>query len=264
MAVDRTLIQIRERSYLEILDLALVVVRRRPLALGLTAALGIAPWAALNYALLSAPTIDDEFRAIDHLLLIVMEAPLATAPLTVVLGGMMFGARPRAGAVVSTLFRQCVPLVLYQAVLRPILLATIFLSWLMPVRLPFLDEVVLLERGKWWKVVTRCSDLTRDRGGDLFGQWVTQVFFGTLFVIACWFAAGQAVDVFRGELTWVRPEWEFLLDARAFAAIWVAVAFFAVVRFLSYIDQRIRLEGWEVELRLRQVGRTMREELQAW
>ena len=33
------------------------------------------------------------------------------------------------------------------------------------------------------------------------------------------------------------------------------VAFFAVARFLAYIDQRIRLEGWEVELRLRAVGR---------
>jgi hypothetical protein len=29
------------------------------------------------------------------------------------------------------------------------------------------------------------------------------------------------------------------------------VAFFAIVRFLSYLDLRIRHEGWEVELLMR-------------
>ena len=35
--------------------------------------------------------------------------------------------------------------------------------------------------------------------------------------------------------------------------------FSAVVRFLSYIDRRIRLEGWEIELRLKSVGRALEE-----
>ena len=48
MANDRTLVQIRERSYLDLLDLALLVVRQRPRALGLAAAAGIAPFAAVN------------------------------------------------------------------------------------------------------------------------------------------------------------------------------------------------------------------------
>jgi hypothetical protein len=48
MANDRTLVQIRERSYLDLLDLALLVVRHRPRTLGLAAAAGIAPFAALN------------------------------------------------------------------------------------------------------------------------------------------------------------------------------------------------------------------------
>ena len=49
MANDRTLVQIRERSYLDLLDLVLLVVRQRPRALGLAAAAGIAPFAAVNY-----------------------------------------------------------------------------------------------------------------------------------------------------------------------------------------------------------------------
>jgi hypothetical protein len=65
------------------------------------------------------------------------------------------------------------------------------------------------------------------------------------------------------DLTWESPAWEQFLGQRALAAVWVAVAFFAVVRFLTYIDQRIRLEGWEVELRLRGAGAVLRKELEA-
>ena len=32
--------------------------------------------------------------------------------------------------------------------------------------------------------------------------------------------------------------------------VWIAIAFFAVGRFLIYIDERIRGEGWEIRLRL--------------
>jgi hypothetical protein len=51
--------------------------------------------------------------------------------------------------------------------------------------------------------------------------------------------------------------WQFQLP------IWLVVAFFAIVRFLAYIDQRIRLEGWEIELRLREVGEAL-EESRRW
>ncbi len=53
MTYDRTLIVIRERSFLDLLDLALLVVRDRPAVIGLTALAGIAPFAALNIWLLS-------------------------------------------------------------------------------------------------------------------------------------------------------------------------------------------------------------------
>ena len=34
-------------------------------------------------------------------------------------------------------------------------------------------------------------------------------------------------------------------------AMWVVAGYLSVVRFLFYLDLRIRHEGWEVELRLR-------------
>ena len=34
-------------------------------------------------------------------------------------------------------------------------------------------------------------------------------------------------------------------------ATWLVLGYLAVVRFLSYLDLRIRGEGWEVELQMR-------------
>ena len=39
------------------------------------------------------------------------------------------------------------------------------------------------------------------------------------------------------------------------AGVWIAVAFFGVYRFFAYIDRRIRLEGWELDLRIKAVAR---------
>ncbi len=69
MTYDRTLIVIRERSFLELLDLALVVVRDRPVVLGVTALAGIAPFATLNIWLLS----DIEFPRVLWLVLLLMD-----------------------------------------------------------------------------------------------------------------------------------------------------------------------------------------------
>lgn len=261
MAVERTLVQIRERNYLEILDLALVVIRHRPLTIGATAALGIAPWALLN-AMIMAEV--EQMRTLGHLWAILLEAPFATAPLTIVLGTLMFGGRPRPLRVIGTLLRQLIPMLVYQYVFRSLLLVSIVLSWLIPARLTFMNEVILLERGKWRRAWPRSSDLCRDRGGEMIGQWFAQLFFGGMFVLAFWFAMGQVNDIVGGELTWGPSDWEEGIEGWAVVGIWIAVSFFTVARFMNYVDQRIRLEGWEVELRLKAVGRAMREEVEAW
>src|SRR5262245_23986919 len=84
------LVQIRERSFLDLLDLALLVIRRRPRPLALAAAIGIAPFAVLNHWLLSEGQVPFSI----WLVLLFFEAPWATSPLTIVLGGLMFGQTP--------------------------------------------------------------------------------------------------------------------------------------------------------------------------
>ena len=55
----------------------------------------------------------------------------------------------------------------------------------------------------------------------------------------------RSVLVGRYEADWWLAAVEFPL------AYWLVIGFFAVARFLSYLDVRIRREGWEIELTLR-------------
>ena len=256
MADSGTLIQIRERAYLEVLDLALLVIRKRPWPLLLAAAGGIVPWAVLN-SWLSA---DQERPPTFWLLLYLLEAPWATAPLTVVLGGLMFGQVPRLRAVLGRLARALPTLVLVHLIVRLFLCLTMVLIRWLSSRLWFASEVILLEQTTGFKALRRCGQLSSGRSGEFFAHWLSQLGFGLVFTLCFWIGTGSALEaLFHSEVTWHRPfladlgSWRFQLGA------WIAIAFFAVARFFVYIDQRIRIEGWELRLRLQAAGRDVAE-----
>lgn len=260
MAVDRTLVQIRERTILDLLDLSLVVVRERPVTLGLAALVGVAPFAALDAWLLGLA----DFPIALVIGLLLLEIPWATAPLTVVLGGLMFGERPSARRVAGTLVRSFFPMLIYQTVMRAIFVAIILGYPLFVSRYAFLNEVILLERGRVRGSLRRTLQLSDSYGGELFAQWLAQLFFGTLFVLGFGLGTGAILSaLFTSQMTW-EPEWSDILDLPIQVGLWLAISFFGVVRFMAYIDRRIRLEGWEVELRLRAVGRAASEEMRGW
>jgi hypothetical protein len=255
LAYDRTLVQIRERSLLDLLDLSLVVLRKRPLALGIAALAGCAPWAALNAWLARFPDYSDFFT----LYLLAWEAPWATAPLTIVLGGLMFQERPSALRVIRILLARLVPMLFFQGFLRAMLLVILILSPLIPGRFGFLNEVILLERGRWREISKRTGDLCGERGVELFARALVQLVFGVLFVLAFWWCTSLLSELLFSGFSWEEHELPGLHDWQTQVGIWLAISFFAVARFLTYLDQRIRLEGWEVELRLRQVGSALEE-----
>ncbi len=262
LAYDRTLIQIRERSFLDLLDLAVVVLRKKARPVGLAALAGILPCALLNAWL----TSDPEFPPVLYFALLLLEAPWATAPVTVVLGGLMFGERPTTRQAVRTLLRGLPALLLYQALVRTLLMVSVVFYPIVPTRLAFVDEVILLERGKARTVVKRSSTLCGDRGADYFGHWLAQLVFGALFVLCFWRGVGVLVNaLFDTDLkvSLFETEVSDVYGVRVQVAVWVAVTFFGVARFLTYIDQRIRLEGWEIKLRLHAVGRSL-EEASRW
>ena len=254
MARDATLIQVRERSYLDILDLTMVLVRSRPRPLFLAAVAGISPFVVLNAWLSAQYGLPLPL----FVALLVMETPWATAPLTIVLGGMMFGDLPKPRNIVATVFRSLPALVVYQVIVRGVISATVFFYPFIPSQFAFLNEVILLERGRFWGTSKRTSALAGQRAIELFAQWLGDVVFSLLFIMSFWIGTSVILSSLTStETTWERPDTTDLPGIRFQLAIWFAIAFFAVARFLTYIDQRIRLEGWEVKIRLQAVGRAL-------
>ena len=232
------------------------VVRQRPRTLGLAAAAGIAPFAALNYWILSDPETSPAIWPA----LLFLEAPWATVPLTLVLGGLMFDRPPRAGPILGRMTRALPSLILVHLLLRGVLTMTLLLIPLIPGQFWFANEVILLEKVPGFGRCRRCLQLSGGRTGQFFMQWVGQLSFGLVFALCFWMGTGAGISaLIKSELTWYRP---FLTDfsgLRFQLGVWIAIAFFGVARFLIYIDQRIRSEGWELRLRLQAVGRDIEE-----
>jgi hypothetical protein len=281
--LDQTRIAIRERDFPELLDLSLHVTRVFARPLLLTFALGAIPLAVLNHYLI-AWTGDIDYRdespwqyLVWMSLLVFVEAPLASLFTTAYLGEAMFHERPTIRGVAASVAKVwpgimwCV-LILRGPALAIFLAATadpfeeppsvnlvfMFLlafgaGVLRAVR-PFIVEIVLLERNplrpraeQKTTIGQRSVSLHAVNGGDLIGRWLGSCAVAGALVVALqatfWFASG----VFLNNWDWG----PVMTEVCAPLSMWLVACYFTVVRFLSYLDLRIRTEGWEVELRLR-------------
>lgn len=192
------------------------------------------------------------------LVLVAAEAPFATAPLTLYLGKMMFKSDFRFHTMVVELLRSLPQLVLFQGLLRTVLLPVLLMPyWTMP----YLGELVLLERNPLFRgarnrltTSRRSRNLHANNGGELLGRWVLASGAGAILVLAI----GLGIESIAGQLTnWdVSPLRQHLIVFPV--ALWVVVGWMTVVRFLSYLDMRIRREGWEVELLMRAEAQRLR------
>jgi hypothetical protein len=214
----------------------------------------------------------------DMSLLIALEAPLASLFTTSYLGKIVFVERPT----VAEVFRDVLSL-LPRALWCQLILRGILVAWLLLLTLerygefqpvveflllggvtacsvgwrafrPFINEIVLLERNpvraSAQQVLTigrRSAQLHGPSSADLLARWMGSALFATLLTAAvvgtCVFLSGVFLNRWQPEVftfMYVIP-----------LSMWVVAGFLTVVRFFSYLDLRIRQEGWEVELRLR-------------
>ena len=203
MTYDRTLIVIRERSFLELLDLALVVVRDRPIVLLVAALAGIAPLAAVNIWLLS----DVAFSRAYWVVLLLMEAPWATAPLTLVLGDLMFGVRPRPGRILKGLAVSLPKLVRHPALVPRVLAldGDRLFAGAVAVCVPERSGVARACRDLSVAQAI-ASALSRGFGGELFFRWLGQIALGLTFALCFQKGVSSLGSVLvGGELTWDQP-----------------------------------------------------------
>jgi hypothetical protein len=143
---------------------------------------------------------------------------------------------------------------------RGLLLVTIVGYPFMPSQYGFLNEVILLERLGTFRQFGRSRTLSRGFEGEFFVRWLVQIFLGLTFSLCFWMCAKTLGSTLIGnELTWYRPGLNDLDGLIFQTAVWISVAFFGVYRFFAYIDRRIRLEGWELDLRIKAVARRLEE-----
>jgi hypothetical protein len=266
LQLDNNLIAIRERGLLEILDLALAVIRAQGLPLLAALALGAAPMLVLNDLLIGSmlpersvilaeePPVD---FAVMLALLVAMEIPFAAAPATLYLGQSMFREQTSWRQNARDLLASLPQLLLLQGVLRGVF-AGLFMFLIPPavpfVAWPYLTEVILLERnpllaGKSGRHSTvRRSRMLHGGGvGDLFARWLGSVIFGSLLIVAVWLSLRIVLSQLSGGWLSYYVTWRYLLPV----AVWIVMSYFTVARFLAYLVLRIRREGWEIELALR-------------
>lgn len=296
MQLDNTRIAIRERDLLETLDLALHVTRQfaRPWLLG--SLLAIVPLALLNYALIGwmlPEELDDQVIpwrfCWNMILLIYLEAPLASTFVVAYLGPAVFMEKKTMRQVLGDVLRYSPQIFLTQLLLRGVLPAWILLltvdrysfsglveGFLLPCIVlyatgirafrPYISEIVLLERNPLRSsnphtitINKRSSHLHGPYSGDLFVRWLGCGAVAVLLAVLAIMTAIVAQGVLISDWPWVispgqPPEpnldW-FKLQIAYPLCLWLVVAFMSVVRFLSYLDLRIRHEGWEVELLMR-------------
>ena len=255
MQFDKTRIVVRERNFLDILDLALMVIREhaRPLAVSLAA--GIVPAALLNTWLLnglveSLLEIDATFNVGELVaslvaffmllaMLVILEIPLATAFATLYLGKALFEQTPSARQIVVDFLRSLPQLFLFQVLLRSLFIPFV-LTWFVPFAVwPYLNEVILLERNPLRRrgagslnTLVRSYNLHSAGGGDLFGRWLAAATFGICWMLALW----GGLFYLRAQLSGFWEADAVLLLGYLQLAIWLVVGYFTVVRFLSYLD----------------------------
>ncbi|MGD9721947.1 MAG: hypothetical protein AB7O59_10465 [Pirellulales bacterium] len=258
MEFDRANISICERSWTDNLDLALQAIRRYGGPLAICSLALVVPFAVLNhfiiFALFPEPQTDEAPGGVLYWItcLVLIEAPLATAPITLYLGQALFVEKPAAQQVVRGLV-ACLPqLVLLQLIMRTLLILPV-VTWVIPYAIaPYLNEVILLERnplvGRHGQISTlkRSSQLHRGNSGEYSGRATAAALISVLLITAIYLTEDVLV---RNLLGFEPGPTGWLIEMQV--AFWLVAIYFAVVRFLTYLDGRIRNEGWEVELLLR-------------
>ena len=288
MQLDRTTIVIRERGLLDILDLSLFVLRRYFVPLAVLFALAIVPLMLVNHLLVGWLIGPDATAGMFArylwlmLLLVVIEAPLVSVFATSYLGQAVFLERPSLRSVLGDVCRVSPRLLVTQGLLRgivPAALLTLVIDrysnvnvtveiFLIPLIAlyaiglrafrPYLNEIVLLERHPLRSadrtvpsIARRSSQLHGFSAGLLLARWMGTVPLAVLLFFSLWGALRFLPGALLNDWSYGPLGGPLLRPIVYPLAMWLVAAYLSIVRFLSYLDLRIRDEGWEVELLLR-------------
>ena len=281
MKFDQTSIAIRERSHLEIYDLAAIVMVRHIRPIMVLLLLNALPFALLDYYLVGWVTdvsFSYGFSSLYYtmmLALIASQAQLGTCLITIFMGRVMFMEEHSVRAVLRLFFKRLPYFLFSQGILRLALFA-VLLAWVTPheerpqfggfysgllmiaatgilVRSlrPYLPEVIFLEqtplkkKGDLPSLSERSKNLHSLASYSIMWQFILMRVTVPLMLFAV-----HSVFIMLDSMLSIRANSEQSLQPfYLLASGWFVAAFFAVVQFLMYINVRIRQEGWAVQLK---------------
>jgi len=243
--------------------------------------LGALPCAILNAVLLT-PMLKLEYMNEDFssylwtmILLVFIQAPWATAFMTLLLGDIMFMQETSSRQIIKTVLAASGKMAWCHGVMRGVFPA-IYLayvagtpngSWAIGLlsvmafilvfyrgQRPFLNEIVLLEKNPLRSsnslvqtIHRRSSRLHGPSSSYVMGRSLATVFIAVLLayllVLLFWFVPGTLLN----QWAWGPAIVYVVLPT----SMWIVAGYVAVIRFLTYLDLRIRREGWAVELHIR-------------
>ncbi len=288
MQLDRTHVVVRLRTMSEIGDLALIMVRRYPASCAAFAVgasiwaianvllLGWIPISEYGYGLGDEEATLEVVRYATWMaVLVILQAPIAGVLMTSYLGQAVFEQQPSWRGIWSETTRHTARWIWVLGCKRlpiPCMLILTFrwgspASWvwdaMIPITFllsaiairagrPFLPEILLLERcplkSNSPAVITaakRSGSLHRPVAGDISGRFMVISFV----IIGLFLSLFYTLIFARGIVTGLWNYMDLLVLLVIYPlALWLVACLSVMVRFLIYLDTRIRLEGWEVEL----------------
>lgn len=299
MQLDTMRLAVRERNVLDTHDMALQVMRDFFFPWLRAVLVVVVPLMVVNYFLLGWMTEQqvDQYEGEDftyryHIamaLLIYIEAPLLSLPTAIYLGNTVFLQPVTLKQVARDLWKAAPQIFVCYFLMRGILPAMlvpllndrvfqegpywemIFLPFIaiysavMRAFRPFIAEVILLERSPLisrnpnvLSINKRSGFLHGPSSGDLLARWMGATFLAFLLLIVV-LTSGITLQVL---LLGMKSSNDLIYLHFVFPALlWTVAAYESIVRYLEYLDLRIRHEGWEVELLLRAEEMRLREKM---
>lgn len=257
MLLEQAQVQIRVRDHLETLDLAIAIWRRHLPGLALCASVGIGPAVALDLWFLWEG-MDNGYL---YVCLLMLQIPWATAFITLYLGQAVLESKVSYKRIAFDWLGSLPKLLVYQGLLRG-LCAVFWPLWLyIALRMKYSNEIILLERDGFRATSNRNSKFHSAITGRLTNELIVDGILFVVMQIALSHGLSQLWDLVadRSRDSFVESiesdgMFEYFAAPlggwRGLTAFWLSIAFFAVARFLGYLDARIRREGWDVEMKL--------------
>lgn len=259
MNVWEARVVVRERKLAEIIDLSL----RFCLVLGGSLYVKLCLWLLLpSYALCWWVLHSGVASAqIWGCVLALVLSPLLQLPFTVAAGRLMFSAEVGLAEVLRASARLLFRIVVVRLLSLLVLLGGSLIVILVPLAIArglYLGEVVVLEGAGPILAYKRAGRLTARRVVQSLIVWLALLLTSLAFIAVAQVLA-RTLGAEGLPIEGLSDAWGALNGEAAIAGLFLSLPLVASMRFLAYIDNRTRREGWDVQVRFLELARALGE-----